>query len=319
MFMFYSDCSGTPQIEDNSKHYVMLGVSVHEKTWFALNNRVEGLKRKYSCQNESFELHCADIAVRIREQEQIDDFEKLNYLQRREKVEAIYKDKINKTTDKIQKEKTANKFKSYLPYLHLTRLERSKLIEDALDIVGDHNGITLFCEAIDKKHPSVINGTVSPLHIAFEQVISRFDSFLKRGYEKRNQDVGKNNKPILTDNGLIVFDKDYSTEKSMTDAFDQFRRKGHTYGELRHVIDIPFFATSHSLIGLQLADVCAYAVRRYLDKGIVKESFEETNFLRIANRFDVGKYDKLHGIRHYTKANECKCWICHRRGFNKDN
>ena len=40
-------------------------------------------------------------------------------------------------------------------------------------------GLVLFAEAIEKKHPAVLSGTVDCTRQAFEQVITRFDAFLR--------------------------------------------------------------------------------------------------------------------------------------------
>jgi hypothetical protein len=66
------------------------------------------------------------------------------------------------------------------PFVHLTRAQRSQLYEDALDLIGGHSGLVLFAEAIEKKHPSVLNGSVDCVRQAFEQVITRFDAYLRR-------------------------------------------------------------------------------------------------------------------------------------------
>ena len=116
------------------------------------------------------------------------------------------------------------------------------------------------------------------------------------------------------DNGLLILDRDYSAEPVIAQQFDRFRQDGHPWGQLRHVIDIPFSASSAQLGGLQAADICAYAVRRYLDKSAIAGSQEERNFQRIFHRFDQDNTGRLHGLRHYTPAGSCGCLICQQRG-----
>jgi hypothetical protein len=80
-------------------------------------------------------------------------------------------------------------------------------------------------------------------------------------------------------------------------------------------MDAPFFVDSMKFPGIQLGDVGAYAVRRYLDKGAVVGSHEEKQFSRIFQRFDRSD-GKLHGIRHYTQGGKCQCMICKERGHS---
>ena len=43
MYLLYVDASGTPLSSDTaSKHYVLVGLAVHEGTWFALEKRISG-------------------------------------------------------------------------------------------------------------------------------------------------------------------------------------------------------------------------------------------------------------------------------------
>jgi hypothetical protein len=54
MFMLYLDASGTAQATDSTKHYALVGAAVHENTWFALNRRIRGLKKRYAFPGEDF-------------------------------------------------------------------------------------------------------------------------------------------------------------------------------------------------------------------------------------------------------------------------
>lgn len=247
----------------------------------------------------------------IKEQEQIKDFEDLDWSSRREKVLQLRKQKLDEVSGSDRKEKL-KKFKQTDPFIHLTRLERTKLLEDALDLVGEHEGLRLFGEAISKSHPKVLTGQIDPVKQAFEQVVTRFDSFLQRRHSWKLQ---KSTRPPI-DNGLLILDKDYASESSIDKQFRSYRESGHPWGELKHVIDLPFFAASDKLSGLQLVDLCAYAVRRYLDKNAVKDSHEEKNFLRIYHRFDRNGMGKLHGLRHYIPLGTCSCLICMSRGHS---
>lgn len=311
MYLLYVDASGTPQSQDsNSRHYVLVGLCVHEGTWFALDKRLNGLKAAYCPPGRDFELHAAQFAGSIREQDEIPSFAGMSWTDRRARVTALQQAKIAAAPTAFEKTKRAKKYKRTEPFIHLTRQERSRLLEDALDLVGAHRGISLFGEAIRKTHPAVTTGNVEPVHQAFEQVVSRFDAFLKRLDDWKLQKSPRR----LIDNGLLVLDQDYTTEATILGQFRDYRRKGHPWGRMRHVIDVPFFASSERVCGLQLVDICAYALRRYLDTDAVTGSHEERNFQRIYHRFDRDNLGRLHGLRHYTPPGACNCLICQERG-----
>lgn len=311
MYLLYVDASGTAELSDvNTRHYVLVGLCVHEGTWFALDKRLNGLKSSFCEYGREFELHAKQFTCSIKEQDEIPNFADMSWTDRRARVMAIRKAKIDAETMAPAKKKRMERFKSTEPFVHLSRLERSRLLEKALDLVGAHEGIRLFGEAVSKVHPGVITGNIDPVSQAFEQVVSRFDAYLKRRDDWKLQRSPRRS----IDNGLLVLDQDYSTEATIFKQFRGYRRDGHPWGKMRHVIDVPFFASSEHVCGLQLVDICAYAVRRYLDTNAVSGSHEERNFQRIYHKFDRDNLGKLHGLRHYVSAGSCNCQICQERG-----
>ncbi len=73
-------------------------------------------------------------------------------------------------------------------------------------------------------------------------------------------------------------------------------------GTLKNIIETPLFVSSELTSMVQLADVCAYALRRYLENG------EERLFDHIFKRADR-KEDVVVGVRHFTNIS-CPCKIC---------
>jgi hypothetical protein len=311
MYLLYVDASGMADLSDvNTRHYVLLGLCVHEGTWFALERRLNGLKGGYCQHGQDFELHAAQFACTIKEQDEVTGFRGMSWTDCRLQVIAIRDARIAAEPTQAGKKARRERYQRTEPFVHLSREERSQLLEDALDLVGAHKGIVLFGEAVSKAHPAVVSGHCDPVHQAFEQVVARFDAFLKRTDDWKLQKSPRRS----IDNGLLVLDQDYSTEASIVNQFLDYRKKGHPWGRMRHVMDVPFFAASDRVCGLQLVDICAYAVRRYLDKKAVVGSHEEKNFQRIFHRFDRDNLGKLHGLRHYVPAAACTCLICKERG-----
>jgi len=305
MFILYIDGSGTPELLDpNNNLYVLTGVCVHEGTWFALEKRVANLKRSYALEGADFELHAKDFCVSISEQGRIGDFELLAPVARKQAVTALRQAKLASVHGE-QRDSLKKKFRSTEPFVHLTRRERSSLLEDGLDLVGSHDGIRLFGEAVDKRHL----GQTSAMEHAFAQVISRFDTFLTQ-YNRNNRGSFPS-----SENGLLVMDREPTYEKQIEAIFSSYRTRGHPWGPINHVIESPFFVDSAKVNAVQVVDLCSYAVRRYIERADQPQSHEEQNFLRIFHKFDRSG-PKLHGVRHYCPKNSCQCLICRDRGHS---
>jgi len=308
MFLCYLDASGTSDLADASRHYVLVGAAVHENTWFALNRRITGLKKRYAYPGEDFELHVLGFNRSIPEQDQIAGFEQMNPVDRRSNVLTLQAKRVQAATGQ-KRARLKKEFERSRPFVHLTRAERSQLYEDALDLIGGHNGLVLFGEGIEKRHPGVQSGSIDCVRQAFEQVITRFDAYLGRKTKWRGT---YSTRRVRGDKGLIVMDHDLHKEKDIERQFADYAQQGHPWGQLEFVIDAPFFVESEKFPGVQIVDVCAYALRRYLDKGGVPGSHEEKQFLSIFNLFD--RDVKLHGLRHYVQSGTCNCLICQERG-----
>jgi hypothetical protein len=314
MYLLYLDASGTPEQQDrNSKHYVLVGLCMHEGSWFALDKRLQAVKRKYCLSGtdpDQLEIHVKQFAVTIKEQDEILDFEQLSQTDRRARVLELRRQKLAAETSPEKKEKRLARYKDTDSYVHLTRRERSQLLEDAIEVIAGYDTIRLFGEAIDKAHPAAVAGGVDLREQAFTQVVARFDKFLQKKDTWKRQSSPRG----AINHGLLMLDQDASTQSVVEPLFKRFRQHGHPFGQMTHVIDVPFFGSSTKVGGLQLADVAAYVVRRYLDKGAPAGSHEERHFMQLFQRFDRDNHGKLHGLRHYVPANSCHCTICRERG-----
>src|SRR5437773_10184278 len=95
MYLLYIDASGSADLSDvNTHHYVLVGLCVHEGTWFALDKRLNGLKAAYCQQGEDFEVHAAQFACTIVEQDQIPGFAAMSWTDRRARVTAMRQARI---------------------------------------------------------------------------------------------------------------------------------------------------------------------------------------------------------------------------------
>lgn len=301
MYLLYVDASGTPELSDATRQYTLLGVCVHEGTWYALDRRTRALKEKYQHGPSPFELHAKDFCITIGEQADIDGFADLDWNERRRQIELIRNDKIEKYPAEKRRKK-AKFFRRTEPFIHLTRSERTDLLHDGLELVGSHEGLVLLGEVVDKQHFLKVHGAASPVPSAFAQLVARYDAYLNRKNEWLKSGVEK---------GLLVMDREPTSEDRYRQLLDIYRQRGLPWGELRHVIEAPFFVDSELAAAIQLADLCAYVLRRHVeDPG---NTHAEMDLKRIFHRFDRAG-GKLHGLRHFCAKGSCGCMICRERG-----
>ena len=107
----------------------------------------------------------------------------------------------------------------------------------------------LFAAVLEKAHLSGEDIT----QVAFEQVSSRFDHYLRRLHLQGD-----------TQRGLIVFDK-CSTERRIQSLAREFKRGGHSFGVTRNFAEIPVFVDSQASRLIQLADLVAYSLLRHFE------------------------------------------------------
>lgn len=305
MYLLYVDASGVAEVGASPKLYCIVGVCVHEGTWFALERRLNGLKNRYSCSGESFELHTKDLVARCVEQNLVPGFRDLDRRSRRAAVLEV-RDKFLATLSGESLKKHRKLFKQTEAFVHLTAEERDSLINDALDLVATHDGIRLFGEVVDKDHHSHMGGEEDVVRSSFTQLVSRFDQFLSA--------VNRID-PIAPQKGLLIMDNEPAHARRFADLLSRFRSDGHPFGVVNHVIETPLFVDSRSAGGIQLADVCAYTTRRYVEKGGADGSSDGARFHQIFPSFHRGQA-KLHGLRHYCARGSCQCAVCRERGHS---
>jgi uncharacterized protein DUF3800 len=300
VFILYIDESGVPQRHaSQTSHYILFGAAIHEGTWFALEKRINDIKSGYALGDpHALELHAAWLLRPYAEQRKVPDFDTLTHIARREAVLTVRQDFIDKTLPTLPGRKRQDwrkHFRATDATLHLSLDERRTLYHRVLKAVASHRqGLYLFAEAIDKV---ALAPGVDPVEQAFTQVITRFEGFLK----------GRTGVPQW---GLIAADRDEHKAGRLQSMLAQFQQVGTVWRDIERIIEAPFFFDSASSSGVQVTDLCAYALRRYLEKA------ETDAFWTIFPKFHRAR-GKLHGLRHYTRPKTCTCLICAERGFAK--
>lgn len=282
MQICYLDESGTPEAEANSTHFVLLGLAIPAQSWKEKDREIDAIKGRFGLNGA--EIHAAWMARDYPEQANVRGFESMGWADRRNAAVAVRAlNLVRPRTNNQQKSMLKNYAKSE-PYVHLTRQERRECLLNLADLVGGWEDARIFAEAQDKQH----GGSACGFDTAFEQVVTRFNTYL----ELTNQPLG-----------LLVQDNNQTVAQRLTEMMRSFHNAGTSWSEITRIIETPMFVDSGLTSMVQLADLSAFATRRFFEKGQV-ELFD-----RLYRRFDWHQ-SRLVGLRHYTGAHECRCRVC---------
>lgn len=294
MYLCYIDESGTSNIPGNTSHFVLAGITIPIWHWKTCDQNITRIKKKYDLENE--EIHVAWILRNYLEQSKIPAFDSMSYHERRKNVIQkrnshllnLQKQNKHKTYQQVKKN-----YKKTYAYIHLTRIERINFIHEIADCVSNWEFARLFAECIDKNS---YNPSWDVDEESFQQIISRFENFLS------NVTSDDNRKAL----GILIHDNNETVSKKHTLLMKEFYKKGTLWTKIEHIIETPLFVDSELTSMIQIADLCSYSLRRYL------ENNESDLFNKIYKRADR-KSGKVVGIRHYTTS-KCKCLICKNHG-----
>lgn len=295
MYICYVDESGVDQIGAGTSHFVYLGLAVPAETWKAKDKQVSGILGNYDLAGE--EIHTGWLLRRYLEQERVADFGKMDSQARRKAVEAERNAWLLRTAalkSKSQLESLKKTLRKTQAYVHLRLGQRLQLVRDLADMVGGWIDSRLFAECCDKNTYGQ-QGPQKPIYeSAFTQMVQRFQAFLthKGDYDKQE---------LL---GMLVHDNNQTISLKLTDMMRRFHASGTLRWEIDKIIETPLFVDSRLTAMIQVADLCAYATRRFFENG------ETDLFNRIYGRFDrTGA--RVVGIRHYRhNRSHCPCRVC---------
>lgn len=177
MYLCYIDESGTSAIPGNTSHFILCGLSIPISCWNKCETDICKIKKKYVLEGK--EIHTGWILRNYTEQNKIPDFEAMSYSDRRSAVN-MYRTKeilkLQKTKNKGIKQVRKNYLKTE-PYIHLTLSERKEFLNEIAAKIGSWSFARLFAECIDKTYFNPSKATQSIDEQAFEQVVSRFESY----------------------------------------------------------------------------------------------------------------------------------------------
>lgn len=288
----YVDESGTPEVPGTTSHFVLAGIAVPIWHWRDCDREVGTIKNRYGLYG--VEIHTAWMLRAYQEQSLVPNFESLGHAQRRREIERIRNKRLLNAQRRggRQYRQMRKNFLQTHSYIHLTRDERRQFVREVADCVGNWGFARLFADCIDKLHyDPARQGGHAPDEQAFEQVVSRFEQYLRA--------IGR---PDQKTYGLVIHDNNQTVAKKHTEMMASFHRKGTLWTRITNIIETPLFVDSHLTSMVQIADLCGYALRRYVENG------ESDLFDRVFVRGDR-RNDAVVGIRHFTDSN-CPCTIC---------
>mgnify|MGYP001340784584 CR=1 FL=1 len=294
MHICYIDESGTSDIPGNTSHFILAGIAIPIHCWPLYDKEIASIKKKYNL--DGIEIHTGWLLKKYLEQVKIPNFDKLSHMQRRSEVikyRTTHLLSLQKKNSSSYKQ-TKKNYKQTDCYIHLTYAERVKFIAEIARAVGNWQDARLFAECIDKTFFDCGLATQSIDEQAFEQIISRFQQCLNL--------FSKQNASSHMYRGLIIHDNNQTVAKKHTELMRAFHAKGTLWTKIDNIIETPLFVDSDLTSMIQIADLCAYSLRRYL------ENNENELFSHIFRRADR-KDGKVVGVRHFSK-HSCRCTIC---------
>lgn len=293
MYLCYIDESGVHHIPGNTSHFVLAGLSVPVWQWTTCDTDINNIKKAYGLADA--EIHTAWIRRIYPMQLKVASFDKMDRDKRRYEVrklrtaELLRLQRVGNSKHYHTTKKTYRKTDSYI---HLTRDERETLLRDLAKRVASWGFARLFAECIDKLHFDPARAPLPPDEQAFEQVVSRFEQYLE---VTRSEDDPRNF-------GLLIQDNNQTVAKRHTELMKRFHQKGTLWTKVNNIIETPLHVDSALTSMVQIADLCAYALRRFLENG-------ETDLFELVFERADRKGEVVVGVRHFSDSS-CACAIC---------
>lgn len=151
-------------------------------------------------------------------------------------------------------------FSSNLPEIHAKDLfngrapfdtvDGASLIRELTEFIRDAH-TTLFGIAINKVEFCKFIGSPDQIvHRSLEEMVNRYHEFLSRHHSS----------------GIIVSDvSERASDTRIRELYEYFRRQGTHFLQIKKIIDTIFFTPSETAVGIQMADVVAYAIKRHCE------------------------------------------------------
>lgn len=298
-YFCYVDESGTPEVPGTSSHFVLVGLAIPIERWGDADREIAAILAKYDLADA--EVHTAWLARRLVEQDKIPNFASLDWASRRSAAARYRAGELLRLRRLPSPKAYRQAKKNYAhtnAYTHLLLAERLALLDEIAAAVSGWDYAFLFAEAIDKLHFDEAKVKKSIGDQAFEQLVSRFQQFLKMDCPEQTF-------------GVLVHDNNQTVAKKHTDQMRQFHKDGTLWAKIDRLAETPLFVDSKLTQMVQIADLLSYALRRYVENG-------EENLLNPVIARAHNFKGRAVGVRHYSKL-DCACKICVAHGTRRRN
>lgn len=168
MLLCFIDESGSTKNPKPDEVFVLAGVAVPVTEWGAIDARVEELKSNHGLGRT--EIHCTHLYHEYQVQQRIPDFDQLDWKERRRAVQMDWKHRPAASNgEKKQRHQR-------LPYVHLTRRERTTFLQELCTLLADAGSIYITVEAcnVARFQPNSEAAWV----VAFESLVNDFQMLL---------------------------------------------------------------------------------------------------------------------------------------------
>jgi len=231
------------------------------------------------------EIHTGWLIRNYTEQNKIAGFETLPRIQRKSEVEKYRRAELLKLqksppAQKLLKQ-TKKNYEQTKYYSHLTFAERNSFVLEVAQVIGNWGFARLFAECVDKIFFDPFRAPKPVDEQAFEQIVSRVEQYLSIA------DSGSESY------GLLIHDNNQTVAKRHTGLMKEFHKRGTFWIKIQNIIETPLFVDSSLTSMIQMADLCGYALRRYL------ENNETILFDEVFKRADR-RAQTVVGVRHFS-------------------
>ena len=289
------DESGIPDIGGGSRHFVLVGLCIRADTRRQKDIDISQAKRRFGLVDT--EINTGLMMHPYLEQEGIPGFKRMGIAERRAAVEKERTARLANKTARYGESRAREDRKAYqrtAPYIHLTLQERREVVYQLAQLVGTWDDCNLFGYCVDKTTFGGRAPRAGLFEEAFAQVALRFHRLL--------------NELTSPEYGLFVQDKNDTVASRLTTIRRSPDRTGVRSEHLPLVLETPLFVETRMTNVLQVADVCAYATRRFCEKG--DTDLFDSMYSRI-----MRAEGHLTGMLHQTNREEaygrrCECRIC---------
>jgi len=204
------------------------------------------------------EIHTAWLLRRYIEQKRVPGFDTLIRGVRRREVERLRKAELLRLQAQHKNKhyrQTRKNYKHTADYIHLSYDERKRFVLDVADCVGNWGFARMFAECIDKVYFDPARAERSVDEQAFEQVVSRYEQYLQ----------AISTDPDKKAFGVLIHDNNQTIARKHTELMKTFHRTGTFWTQIKNIIETPLFVDSELTAMVQVADLCAYGLRRYVE------------------------------------------------------